>query len=74
MLVVFPNPTNTSLNVISEFTIEKIEVYSMLGELISTKNTTSNEVNVELQNLAAGVYTFNVFANGGMKTVRVIKN
>ncbi len=73
-LVVFPNPTNTSVNVISEFTIEKIEVYSMLGELISTKNTTSNEVNVELQNLASGVYTFNVFANGGMKTVRVIKN
>ena len=73
-LVVYPNPTNGTVNVTSEFTIEKIEVYSMIGELVNTKNTTSNEVNVELQNLASGVYTLNVFANGGMKTVRIIKN
>jgi len=73
-LVVYPNPTNGSVNVTSEFTIDKIEVYSMIGELVSTKNVTSNEVNVELHNLASGVYTLSVFANGGMKTVRVIKN
>jgi hypothetical protein len=73
-LVVYPNPTNGSVNVTSEFTIDKIEIYSMIGELVSTKNVTSNEVNVELQNLASGVYTLSVFANGGMKTVRVIKN
>jgi hypothetical protein len=73
-LEVFPNPTNASVSVKSEVAIQKIEVYSIVGELVATKKYSANEVIIDLEKLSPGVYTLNVFANDGVKAIRVIKN
>jgi hypothetical protein len=55
----FPNPANTVLNIETEKTISKIEIFNVQGELVKTANTK----NVQIQELSGGIYFVKVIFN-----------
>ncbi len=70
-LILYPNPTKDIISIISEETISKIEVYSLLGKKIYTL---SNTKSINLSNLEIGVYFIYLFnENGNRKVFKVIK-
>ncbi len=73
-LIIYPNPADSKVTVSSEYKIEKIEVYSILGDLIVTNSVQMNETEISLDKLNTGVYMFNIYVNDVVKVVRIIKN
>lgn len=55
--VITPNPNNGLFSITSNNTIEKVEVYSIVGALVySNDKNTSSSINIDLQNENKGVY------------------
>lgn len=55
---IYPNPTADVIVVSSaKNDIKSISIYSLLGELVLTRNLTGENVTLNLSNLASGVYT-----------------
>ena len=69
---VYPNPTQNILTINAPNTIEKIEVYNILGQkMLNNKNT--NQMNVE--SLSKGMYISKIFMEGDViSTKRFFKN
>ncbi|NRR91655.1 aryl-sulfate sulfotransferase [Winogradskyella undariae] len=65
----YPNPTNKSVKIISNTIINKIEVYNLVGQKISS--TTLN--NIDLTDQVNGVYFFKIHTNTSIITKKVIK-
>lgn len=58
-LLVYPNPAKTKISITSssKTEIEKVEIYSILGEkIISNKIEESSIVNIDVSNFATGIY------------------
>lgn len=68
-LKVYPNPTVSMLNVDSNTSILKLEVYNLLGKKVLESK--SDAVNVS--NLSQGMYILKVENNAGVTTKRFIK-
>jgi len=69
---IYPNPVNNGSVNITAANFAKVEVYSSIGQLIVSQNTTT----VDVSNYQAGVYFFKVFDtnnNTAMKRISVIK-
>lgn len=69
-LSVFPNPTNSILNVISENLTGNIIVTDVLGKRLQDVEVTGVNTTIDFTNLPNGVYMI----LNGTNTVRVIKN
>jgi len=65
-----PNPTSSILTVHANTSVDKIEVYNMLGSKIGT---TVNSKTVDLSSFESGVYLLKLFFDGTSVTKRVIK-
>lgn len=73
-VAIYPNPTNEMLTLTSSKAIEKIEVYSMVGDLVLSTDANNFVVELNLTALEAGLYTLNVHGANGVKTARIVKN
>jgi uncharacterized repeat protein (TIGR03803 family) len=68
---IYPNPTNDILNIKSEFPIDNIEIYSVLGKKIfEIKNTSL----IDLGLLSSGVYIVKVFSNNTFISKKILIN
>lgn len=56
----YPNPANSFTTISATENISKIEVYDMTGRLVAKRITNSKMVDVDLQNLSAGMYIVKV--------------
>ncbi|HRF99783.1 MAG TPA: T9SS type A sorting domain-containing protein [Bacteroidia bacterium] len=80
--VVYPNPSNGNANVsfnIVENNTVNINVYDVLGNLVSTNSANSFEkgnhtVNLNTANLSSGIYTVSLEINGAKETKKLIIN
>ncbi len=63
----FQNPANEYLNINSKITIDKVEIYSMLGNLVSS--TSIDTAKVDIKNLSKGLYLVAVYS-GNQKSVK----
>jgi hypothetical protein len=73
-VAIFPNPTNEMITLTSSKAIEKIEIYSMVGELVLSTETNNFVVELDVKSLEAGLYTVNVLGANGTQTARIVKN
>jgi hypothetical protein len=71
---IYPNPTNALITLTSSKAIEKIEVYSLVGELVLSTETNKFVVELDITSLEAGLYTVNVHGANSIQTARIIKN
>lgn len=58
----------------SNLTMTNIEIYSILGQNVISKPLSSTREVIDVASLNDGVYLAKVFADGGSKTIKFIKN
>ena len=65
----FPNPTKNTIKITNITDLEKIEIYSILGELIHT----TKEKTIDLSAEPAGIYIAKIYSKGKVSTSKIIK-
>jgi len=66
-----PNPVTETLNIESNFGINKIQVYDLLGRLVLQENNPTSQIDVS--NLASGLLFVHIETNEGVFTKKIIK-
>ena len=69
----FPNPARDRIAIRSEQIIDHVQVYNLVGQQVLELNPASNEVNINVSELEAGMYIFVTESQGQRDTFRVIK-
>jgi len=69
---IFPNPTSESIKVISNEIIDKLELYSILGNLIRSKSKSTNTMDVS--SLNSGIYLLNIYSGSKKITKKIVIN
>jgi hypothetical protein len=67
----FPNPVQNYLTVRSNLPVTRVEVYSLLGELI--KEVNSNFSRIDLRQLNSGIYMVKIYSDQYSVTKKLIK-
>ncbi|MBA2613784.1 MAG: T9SS type A sorting domain-containing protein [Bacteroidetes bacterium] len=73
-LVVFPNPSSTSLNFVTESTAAKfVLIYDITGKLIEKQNLIDGKLKLNVSTYNSGLYTYSVIGsnNQNLKTGKV---
>lgn len=68
-----PNPVTNVLNLSADSTINDIQVYTILGQLILAKKADSRDAVIDMSVLTAGTYLVKVNSENGAKAVKVVK-
>jgi hypothetical protein len=66
----YPNPTTNELNITSNTSIEKIEIYNLNGVLQSTY---LNKNNIDISNFNTGLYFVKVYIDNGISIQKFVK-
>ena len=61
--VVFPNPANDILTIAADENINNIEVISMTGQVVYNENVSAQNLRLNVNDFAAGVYFVKVYTN-----------
>lgn len=69
----YPNPVKDVLNISYTQNISKVAVYNILGQEVTTKAINGNQSQIDMSALSKGTYLVKVTADGGTKTIKVIK-
>lgn len=69
----YPNPVQSILTVEYSDTIDAVQMYNMLGQLVYNRKTNASKVTIEMANMADGNYIMQVTVKGITKNVKVIK-
>lgn len=72
-LKIYPNPIENEVNVTYSESIDKIEIYSILGQLIQSVKPNTDQTSLEVSNLSSGTYLLKVFVGEQTQTVKVVK-
>lgn len=67
---IYPNPSSGNI-FISGVNISNIQVLDLMGKVVLTQNTPSNEINIE--SLPAGMYMINALSDKGLVVQKIIK-
>jgi len=67
----YPNPVEHYLTVRSNLTITRVQVYSLLGDLI--KDVKTNFSRIDMRNLNSGIYMIKIHSNQFFVTKKLIK-
>ena len=66
---IYPNPVQNELHIQSSLTIDTIEMYNLLGELVLE----SKSKTLDVSNLTTGLYLMKVVSNGREFTSKIVK-
>jgi len=70
---IFPNPVNNVLNIQSNATIDKVEIFNLLGQQIKAVNFSNNNNTINMSNVSKGMYVVQISINGKQSTYKVLK-
>lgn len=70
LLTLFPNPTNSDVEIKTNETIKSISIFDINGKETKTEITNNK---IDLRYLAAGIYTLKIYTNNGISTKKIIK-
>ena len=70
-LHIYPNPTNSTIDIQTEATIETIKLYNLQGQVVM--NSPSNTTQIDLSNLAEGAYLIHVKTATGTARRTILK-
>ncbi|WP_396146656.1 T9SS type A sorting domain-containing protein [Flavobacterium sp.] len=72
-VVIFPNPTQSIINVKSENSIKSIQLYDVQGRLLQTKLTDEISSSIDISDKSKGIYFLKVTSDKGIKVERIVK-
>jgi len=70
---VYPNPVKDVLNIQTQSSVEKIEVYDILGKMVLLEQPNKISPSIQMDELASGAYLVKITINGYSKTIKVLK-
>ncbi len=71
---VYPNPSSNGWTISTPNTaIKSVDVYNVLGKRVISQSYDNNQVMIENQSLAVGIYVARISTDAGTKTVKLIK-
>jgi hypothetical protein len=72
---IYPNPTQSTLYLTAQTTINNIEIYSCMGTLISRTNASDRNETVDVSDFVPGMYLIRAtLSDGKISTSKFIKN
>lgn len=71
-LRVYPNPARETVSINSTVSMNKVELYNTLGQLVYSENVNSNSVNLPVSNLNNGTYIVKAYADGMVVNTKVV--
>ena len=71
---VYPNPSNSILNISANSTINKIQIMDIVGKTVYSSNQTSESVKVDVSSFTDGIYILNISTKNGNIIEKFIKN
>lgn len=72
-LIVYPTIAKDNLFIKSQQEVQKVEVFSLLGQKIVDKITKSSTITLDLNHLPLGTYLVKVFSNDKIKVTKIVK-
>lgn len=73
-ITIYPNPTNSDLNIKSETIINSIEIFNSLGHRVYQEYINSKEKLIDISSLSNGVYLIRFNTDNGYIKKKFIKN
>lgn len=71
-LRVYPNPARETVSINSTVSMNKVELYNTLGQLVYSENVNSNSVSLPVSNLNNGTYIVKAYADGIVVNTKVV--
>ena len=71
---IYPNPTNSFVNLTSRHVMESIKIFDIQGRLIVQKVLNTTQTSINISNYENGVYFIEANSPSGSMTERFIKN
>jgi hypothetical protein len=73
-LSIFPNPSNGIITIQAANSINTVNIYNMIGNLVVVKNIANNQATLNIENLTNGVYFMELnLSNGSILNSKFIK-
>lgn len=69
----FPNPASNFITVLSDFEIDNLEIYNLVGKRILSLNTLENGDRLNVTDLKSGLYFLKISSNGINHTEKFVK-
>ncbi|OXA77954.1 Por secretion system C-terminal sorting domain-containing protein [Flavobacterium aquidurense] len=69
----YPNPVLHTLTISNTAVIDEIEIYSVSGTTVLSKKVDNDYSEIDLSNVASGMYFLKVKSEGKTKTVKIVK-
>lgn len=69
----YPNPVKNSLTISNSFTIDEVEITSILGQKMISKKVNDLQAEINLSELSNGVYFVKVSSESQEKTFKIVK-
>ena len=67
---VYPNPSSGIINIRTDETVDKTQLYNTLGQLIINKNSNTKQLNIN--SVKPGIYLLKIYSNNNVVTKKVI--
>lgn len=72
-LKIYPNPTQNLLNISNDLLIDRVEVYILTGQKLMNISNNSNNFQIDISSLKAGVYLLKLANENNFKSIPIIK-
>jgi uncharacterized repeat protein (TIGR01451 family) len=72
-VVIFPNPTQSIINIKSDNNIKSIQLYDVQGRLLQTKLTDETSSSIDISDKSNGIYFLKITSDKGIKVERIVK-
>ncbi len=70
-LLIYPNPSNGIVNIVSQQEIIKYQIYNMQGQMLSSENVNMNRVQFDANGFSGGIYFIRIYTLQGVYTQRL---
>ena len=71
---IFPNPAHDKINILSDYTIEKVEIYSVNGKNLLSKNINSISATIDVSMLPNATYIVRIKTSNGIGFKKLVIN
>ncbi len=72
MSYVYPNPAKDEVMLASSFTISRVEVINVLGQVVFASDVNANSIKVNTSAFAAGSYVAKIYTESGVATKKLV--
>lgn len=70
---IFPNPTNSIMNITADETINKIEIYNLEGRLLKSENSNKINLKIDVSSFESGIYVMELEINNEIFYKKFVK-